>query len=302
MQRVFVENKYPALRGVEVNCMPWGSETLLLCCSVLLEQIDVAPCLEHRCCSVLYTHLYNFYLVVAPSCYVVGYVPGDSFKACPGHYSIYCGDDIRALEYQRLNLRVLSYRLLNVVAAGGGDVCRTVHIEPEQTDYGILMCFIIINSSSHQKIYIFASFFFATHEVMPGQWVIQVQATLFGVLTWRYGNFCHMLSQPVFCKVQLWSGISGGKNKQTIFQLKTTIFQSMANIWKHGSCLIPYGVRPETANSTHPKLLVFKQEKKINRKAVVWDFGAYLRVFPMLTRRRRWHTSSASEGRMIGTF
>lgn len=55
----------------------------------------------------------------------------------------------------------------------------TVQIEPGQTDYGVLMCFTLINSRSHLKIFIFASFFFVTDEVMPGNWLIQVQATLF---------------------------------------------------------------------------------------------------------------------------
>lgn len=176
----------------------------------------------------------------------------------------------------------------------------TVHIEPEQTDYGILMCFTLINSSSHQKIYIFASLFFLLHMRLclvsgTGNLIWSLDLALWEFLS-------HVVTALLLQGSALEQEISGGKNKQTIFQLKTTIFQSMANIWKHGSCLILYGVRPEAANSTHPKLLVFKQEKKINRKAVVWDFGACLRVFLMLTRRRKWHTLSASEGRVIGTF
>lgn len=34
----------------------------------------------------------------------------------------------------------------------------TVQIEPEQTDYEVLMCFTLINSRFHLQIYVFASF------------------------------------------------------------------------------------------------------------------------------------------------
>lgn len=63
------------------------------------------------------------------------YVPGDIFKACSGHCDIYCGYAIRALEYHPLNLRVLSHRLLHVVAAGGGDVYRNC---PDSQDRQIM--------------------------------------------------------------------------------------------------------------------------------------------------------------------
>lgn len=80
MQHVFVENKYRALRGVKVKCVPYGNKTLLLCCSLLLVQIEVGLCLKHCCCSALHG---NFYLVVTSSGCVVAYDPRDVCEACP---------------------------------------------------------------------------------------------------------------------------------------------------------------------------------------------------------------------------
>lgn len=133
------------------------------------------------------------------------YVPRDIFKACPEHWDIYCGDAIRALECSLLNLRVLSYRLLNVMAAGGGDVCRNC---PDRARTDRLWSTDVLHSNklqiSSENIYL-CFICFATDEVMPGHWIIQVQVTLFGILTWHDGNFCHILSQSFFWKAELWS-------------------------------------------------------------------------------------------------
>lgn len=128
---------------------------------------------------MLYSNLYNFYLVVTSSCCVVVYVPKNIFKACPEQCDIYCGDAVRALEYHPLNLRVLSYRLQNVVAAGGGDVCRNCS-DRARTDR--LWSTDVLHPNklqfSSENMYL-CLIFFASDEVVPGHWVIHVQATLF---------------------------------------------------------------------------------------------------------------------------